>query len=260
MRIKLKQILLPLLCVTAGCSKVPSYVIQPDEMAELMADIHIGESVIEVNRSTYYNDSLKQLLKQSIYEKHGVDQAKIDTSFYWYGHNITEYMAVYEKTIEILDRRISETGNRIKAEMVSIAGDSVDVWGGAQFLKINDRMPSPFLTFGLDKDDNMEKGDYYTWRAKFYNNPENTKWVIAVNYADKNIEYQMADVIGDGWKELSFYTDSSRQVEHIAGYLVASPKASSSIWVDSVMLVRNRFAPEKYSQRYRQKKLEADRD
>ena len=260
MKAKLTRILLPLLYITAGCSKVPSYVIQPDDMAELMADIHIGESVIEVNRSAYYNDSLKQLLKQSIYEKHGVDQAKVDTSFYWYGHNIAEYMAVYDKTIEILDRRISETGNRIKAEMVSIDGDSVDVWGGAHFLKFNDRMPSPILTFGLDKDDNMEKGDYYTWRAKFYNNPEDTKWVIAVNYADKAVEYDAANVIGDGWKELSFYTDSSRHVERISGYLVTSPKTTSSIWVDSVMLVRNRFSPEKYSQRYRHKKLEADKD
>ena len=256
MKFKLTHIFLPIIFAATGCSKVPSHVIQPDDMADLMADIHIGESVIEVNRTIYYNDSLKQLLKQSIYEKHGVDQSKVDTSFDWYGHNISEYMSVYEKTIEILERRISETGNRIKAEMVSIAGDSVDVWGGAQFMKFNDLMPSPLLTFGLDKDNNMEKGDYYTWRAKFFNNLESTKWVIAVNYSDKNIEYQVSDVLGDGWKELSFYTDSNRQVEHISGYLVSAPKTSASMWVDSIMLVRNRFSPEKYSLRYRQKKLE----
>lgn len=113
----------------SACSKVPSGVIAPEEMAQLLADIHTGESVIDMNRMEFSSDSAKQAYKQSVYARHGVTAEQVDSSFGWYGRNISQYMEVYDRTIEILDRRLIETGNRIAADAaLSIAGDSVDVW------------------------------------------------------------------------------------------------------------------------------------
>lgn len=64
-----------------SCNRVPDNIIQPDEMAELMADIHTAESVVEMNYSTYPNDSAREELKRAILEKHGITQADLDTSF-----------------------------------------------------------------------------------------------------------------------------------------------------------------------------------
>ncbi len=44
----------------SACSKVPSGVIAPEEMAQLLADIHTGESVIDMNRMEFSSDSAKQ--------------------------------------------------------------------------------------------------------------------------------------------------------------------------------------------------------
>ena len=83
--------------LVASCSKIPSYVLQPDDMASLMADIHVGESVIDLNRSQYPNDSTKMMMKQSVLARHGVTQHDLDTSMEWYSHNLSYYMDVYDR-------------------------------------------------------------------------------------------------------------------------------------------------------------------
>ena len=157
----------------SACSKVPSGVIAPEEMAQLLADIHTGESVIDMNRMEFSSDSAKQAYKQSVYARHGVTAEQVDSSFGWYGRNISQYMEVYDRTIEILDRRLIETGNRIAADAaLSIAGDSVDVWPNPRFITFNSHMPSRFATFSFAADENWEPGDSYTWRAKFFRSEE----------------------------------------------------------------------------------------
>ena len=88
--------------VLCACNKVPSEIIQPDEMALLMADVHTSESVIELNWDQFRSDSAKQVLKESVYAAHGVSAEQVDSSLAWYGRNIPYYMYVYDNTIAIL--------------------------------------------------------------------------------------------------------------------------------------------------------------
>ena len=111
MRKLLSIIAVALLAV--ACSKTPKGIIPPEEMAQLMADIHTAEAVIELNRGEYRSDSLKQAFKQSVYARHGVDAATVDSSYMWYGRNINSYLEVYDRTIEILEHRLIESGNRV---------------------------------------------------------------------------------------------------------------------------------------------------
>ena len=250
--IRLRHIIFVLMAVLMlSCGKVPGYVIPPDDMAEIMADMHIAESVVEQNRSDYYTDSLKQLMKQSVLAAHGVTTQQLDTSFVWYGHNISYYMEVYDKTIALLEHRLAETGNRIAAENISIAGDSVDVWSAATMLAINRMSPSNFITFSLSKDENWEKGDSYTWRARFTNNPMPSAWAIAAEYTDGTREIITSDISGDGWRELRLITDSTKIPENIYGYIDAVPNAATTLWTDGIMLIRNRVNPNVYNQRFR---------
>ncbi len=124
-----------LLLLLVACGKIPGYVISPDKMAEIMADLHTGEAVVDANGAAYRNDSVKRALMQSICEIHGVTTADLDTSLYWYGNNLPEYVKVYDKTIEILNARIAEveksgakTAGRIQRDTPD--GDSVNIWRG----------------------------------------------------------------------------------------------------------------------------------
>lgn len=238
-----------------SCSKVPDYVIPPDDMASLLADIHIGESVVELNRADYRTDSAKLVMLQSVLARHEVTKQDLDTSFDWYGHNISYYMEVYDKTIELLERRVAETGNRIAAENISIAGDSVDVWNAGMLIALNRMSPSRFVTFSLSSDENWEKGDSYTWRAKVTNNAENSVWGIVADYSDGSKEMLTSELSGDGWRELRFICDSTKTASRIYGYINSNPRGVTTIWADSIMLVRNRLDPEAYRQHFRQQKI-----
>ena len=239
------------LLVLSACNKVPSHVIQPREMAELMADVHVGEAVVEYNRSQFYSDSMKQAMKQSIYLRHGVTTEEVDSSFAWYGRNITYYMDVYDRTIEILEKRLIETGNRVAAEnALSIAGDSVDVWPNPRYISINDQDPSRAFTFSFSSDPNWERGDTYTWRAKFFNAPNESSWLIAAEYADGFVEYVHQRITGDGWKEIRFQTDSARTATRIFGYFSGDNRHGTAMSLDSMEMVRKRIQPGYYRRPY----------
>ena len=44
----------------SNCSSTPDEVLPQEKMAQLLADIHIGESIVDAERTKYYNDSLKK--------------------------------------------------------------------------------------------------------------------------------------------------------------------------------------------------------
>ena len=235
----------------AGCKSVPSDIIQPDDMASLMADIHTAEAVVEMNHSSYNNDSLKLTMRQSVYMRHGVTSAQVDSSISWYGRNIKYYMEVYDKTIEMLEHRLIETGNRIAADnALSIAGDSVDVWPSARFISINDRLPSKTITFSFGRDPNWQRGDSYAWRAKFFNADERMEWLMGVEYSDGSVEWHNESPESDGWRELAVQTDSLRQPTRLFGYLAASNRRGTELRIDSLSLIRKRLNPNRYNRPY----------
>ena len=247
MRSLQKIALISLAILVCGCSKVPGGIIKPHDMAKLMADVHIGESVVEMDRATFRNDSMRQAMKQSIYERHGYTTEQVDTSFSWYGHHIEMYMEVYDEAIEILEKRLIESGNRVAAlNALSIAGDSVDVWPNARFVTVNDRMPSRSMTFSFDRDPNWERGDNYTWRAKFFNIAENSWWLIGAEYADGTVETISSDITGDGWKEIKLQTDSLLDPTRIFGFLILGDHGGPEVKADSLEMVRKRRNPEAY--------------
>ena len=111
--------LLPLLCIlllAAACDRRPDGVLGKEDMARLLADIHKAEIVAETNTRTY-NDSLKRVLRQSVYARHGVTTEDVDSSLSWYGYNMEKYLEVYDRVIEILEKERDDA--RLKAGSVS---------------------------------------------------------------------------------------------------------------------------------------------
>lgn len=243
-----------LLLCCGSCKRVPGYVIQPEEMAQLLADRHVAEAVVEYNAGPWRRDSSRIALRDAVYARHGVTQADVDTSLDWYGHNLNRYMEVYDRTIELLETRVANSDTRLRTDnSLTIAGDSVDVWPGVRFYSIGTLSPANNIRFALNADENREQGDSYTWRAKFVNNPDGSSWTIVAEYADTVVEYAHERVHGPGWHELTMQTDSTREAVRIYGMLLTQPETKAPVWIDSVSLVRNHVQPETYSRRSRQR-------
>ena len=144
-----------------GCRQQPDGVLSQEEMALVVADLHMADGVTALNYSQYPTDSARQALKQSVLAARGVSQQQLDTSFMWYGNHLDKYMEVCDRVIEILQERQNSIAAGASAQ-IAMAGDSVELWPNARHIIGSPRMLSRVMTFTLDPDTNWRPGDIYT--------------------------------------------------------------------------------------------------
>lgn len=243
-----------LVATMTGCNSTPEHVIPQEKMAQLLADIHVGESVVEINRSDYREDSLKRVLKQSIYAKHGVTVEQVDTSYVWYGHHIEEYIKVYDRVVEILEKRTKEIGDADDLH-ITVAGDSADAWSGVRYYVLAHDAPSEYISFSINRDENWEKGDKYQWRLKLLNNRSELKWSLYADYADGTTEYCSEMSSAGGWNDIMFVVDTARTATRIYGVAHVNLASDERVFIDSISLVRTRFDESRPYMRYNHKKF-----
>lgn len=221
-----------------SCRRTPEGVLNQDEMASLMADIHIGEAVVDYNYSQFPNDSTRKLLRQSIYAAHGVTDAQVDTSFAWYGNHIEDYLKVYEKTIELIKQKQSDLASAASSQ-IAISGDSVAVWNGPSHLTFNDRTPGRIITFQLTPDSTWNKDDVYMLRYKPLMNSDAVKSRILVDYSNGRTTY-VDETLGRGLATTQrIELDSTLTPVRLYGYITVRGGAGS-IEIDSLALIRMR--------------------
>lgn len=231
-----------------SCDNTPDYVIKSDDMVDLLVDIHKGESIVELNRSKYSTDSMRKVMKQSIFERHGVTQEQFDTSLVWYGHNIEKYIEVYDKVIENLEGEIkladvSSDGSRVQ---MAVVGDSVDAWGDVRYRQFAYGEPSDILKFHIRRDENWEKGDVYRWKFYVTKRISPMTWTLAADYNDGSTDYTYGSIASEGWNEITFVTDTAKTVANLYGTIMLQPQNLESAYVDSITLVRTRHKPSEY--------------
>lgn len=243
------------IAAVSGCRRTPGGVIPDDEMAELLADLHTGDAVVESNYTYYVSDSSRQALKQAILKRHGYTQDDLDSSMMWYGAHLDRYRDVYADVEEILQKRLDNSAAVAAANAsMSVSGDSVDIWTNSRRYALSRRSATNLLTFAVSADANSRKGDSYTWRTKMHNNSRGGNWTITADYADGTLETLNSPLVNEGWQTLTFHTDSTRVLKRIYGYMqITLPDGSQAIYLDSMQLVRNRLNPNLYMQRYRQR-------
>lgn len=228
-----------ILCNLTACQKQPEGVLNAEEMASLMADIHLGEAVIDYNYSEFPNDSTRKILKQSIYLAHGVDAATVDTSFVWYGNHIEEYIKVYDRTIEIIQDRQRDYASAANAQ-IAIAGDSVEVWNGPRHIVVNASLPSNIVTFAITPDSTWQNGDGYMLRYKPINTQVQIKSKLLVDYSNGTTHYVDASFLDKNNHSIKLPLDSTLTPLRVYGYLEVPAQATGYFELDSIALIRIR--------------------
>lgn len=223
----------------SGCKKTPEGIIPQEEMAQLMADVHIGEAMIDFNYSAYPNDSTRKLLKQSIYQAHNVSAEEVDTSYAWYGHHIEDYIKVYDRTIEIIQERQRNIANSNNTTL-SVAGDSVKVWSGPQRLSVHSKMPSRIIAFSFTPDSTWKKGDLYTLCYKPVNPTGAINSSLLIDYSNGTTEYVNEPDTRQSKSELKIQVDTTLTPVKIYGYMILSPETNHAYEIDSISVTRIR--------------------
>lgn len=227
------------LTATTGCSKTPSYVIGKDDMAEIIADLNMGEAVVDFNYKEFPNDSTRKVLKQSIFANHGITQEDFDTSLYWYGHHLEEFIEMYDQSIKLLEERQRNIITAVN-QQIAISGDSVDVWPGSRHLNVSSRLPMKILSFNIAADSNWRAGDIYILQYKTINSRQPVIGRIVADYEEGTSGYVQESSAGKDWTKIRLQLDSTLTPERVYGYIYASPAANEQFFIDSIALVRLR--------------------
>lgn len=232
-----------LAAVLAACNGVPDYVVQPDDMASLMADVRMADAVVSIQAREYSNDTARMSLRRAVLARHGVSEEQFDTSLVWYGHNIGRYQEVTERSIEILEQRLKDASARAAGEAaLSVAGDSVDIWTAPQLFAVTRRSPTNYIAFSFDTDRNWEPGDIYTFRTRVVTPMAEARWNMTAEYDDgakEMVTYSM-NLSEPRRQELTLVTDSTRTAVRISGWIELKPDGHRPAVIDSVGLTRRR--------------------
>lgn len=241
-----------------ACSSTPDGVLPKEEMAQMMADIHVGESVVEANLSSFNTDSSKRAFRQAIYARHGLTPEQAEASLRWYGYNMEKYMEVYNRVLEILEQRLhnaellagtSVAGSNPINQSMSLEGDSVDIWTGVRFRPFASTLNSNVIPFHFLYDSYWEKGDVYYMRSKMIGNSVPAQLTVAIDYDDGSKEIFSGRMNGDGWHEFSFGLDSLKSARQIYGALSYTAPQGETAYIDSISLIRTRWVPGRRSPR-----------
>lgn len=255
---KRSWLLIPVLLVALSCRQTPDYVIQEDDMAELLADIQVANAVVELNLDYYNNDSLKKVVKQSVFARHNVTQEQFDTSLMWYGHNLDIYKDIYENVTNILENRQKEVQQEARkaGQQLVATGDSVDIWNGSHNLLFDKRQNGETiqLAFSLSSDNDSRPGDRYVWKLDAKNTRQPADLLIGIDYKDGTSEYQTKSTTPEYATEVILQADSTKLPDRIYGYLLYRMKTETSVFVNEISLTRTRLNKENYTSHPYQKK------
>lgn len=252
----------------AACSKAPEYVINESDMADLMVDIYKAEAMMDDESEAYNNDSLKLVVRQSVFKKHNVTQDKYDTSLIWYAHNLEVYDKVYDEIIARLDDEYKELS---KGDFTSVAvdlnsdvkpsvpryrnvGDTADIWDKSRTWILLPGFADNIVTFDLSPDKENMQGDRYELAFKVANVSRTMKVYMGIEYKDGTTAYIQRIINNDGWKSYKLQSDSVQDVRRIYGYVTYKSKSRHVVYLDSIELLRTHLDRNSYMSMMKQHK------
>lgn len=272
------SLLLTIVMFLVSCDRTPSGVMSVNKMADLIADLQLADAYIDSHISEFNSDSSKQVIKQSVFKKHGITQQDYDSSLVWYAHNMEDYIKAHDKAIGKLKEqydKIDKGGNGESKELTineggkaiheagvpqnvtksrtkrlqkigNAAGDTIDLWTGKRYYMLAQGAKRGFVTFDVQPDADYKPGDRY--QLAYYLTRGNNEFKVSLNvdYTDGATSQIARGTNSDGWVIIDVQSDTARHVRRIYGYVSYDIKRGQTAYVDSLMLLRSRLNKTNY--------------
>lgn len=276
-------LLIMLVLCLAACDRTPSGVMSISEMGDLIADMMLADAYIDSHNNEFNTDSSKQVLKQSVFKKHGITQQDYDSSLVWYAHNMEEYTKAYDQAITKLQKRSDKLmksrtdendvhivtagpsheahphpGNLRHPHALSTdsKSDTTDLWKGDRCYTLTQGARRGFITFDLTPDAGKQPGDRYQLAYKLTRGGNEFKVSLNVDYTDGSTSQIARGTNSDGWVTIDVQSDTARQVRRVYGYVSYDIMPGHMAYVDSLMLMRTHLNKGNYGFIHAQRLLE----
>lgn len=238
-RIVIALLALPLLL--GGCMvEVPSHIIQPDNMEDLLYDYHLMQAMAgELNSSQNHK---RKLYEQYVFDKHHVTEADFDTSLTWYMRHTSELEEIYKRLNKRFTAKKDELANYLppskRVSEISPAGDSVNVWPDYRMFRLSTSDFSNKLLFQLKPDSNYFPRDSFEWtlNALYLGDTCASRAVMSMTLQyDKDTVGVSHDIRHSGFHRLALACNPEYQLKEIVGHVYYFPIQTDSFSQESDM-------------------------
>ena len=108
---KRKIFVLLIIALLVSCGGKPKGVLSEKEMVAVITDLNLAEGTLSVAGISWTNKQEKEAYYNSVFEKHNITLAQLDTSFVWYARTPAKLEDIYEKINANLTKMQSELEN-----------------------------------------------------------------------------------------------------------------------------------------------------
>lgn len=226
--------LLTALCilVISGCNKRPEGILSDNEMADLLTDIELAEAY---NNNSGAKRVDRQVLIESVLEKHGVTQEILDSTLNYYGKNLDEYTELYAKVDKKLRSQVNQTED---------TSEENNIWPFSRFTAFMPNQFSDGISFSIPATGIMP-GNTLEWSMRF-TSAEGVEGLLGVEYENGVKTYMKRSAGGNPSFHINLQTDTALVAKRLFGTVTVSRKNLPQ-WADSIRLIRNDFDSLSYS-------------
>jgi len=227
--------------VAVSCDRRPKGVLSDPEMVDLMVDMQLAEAYNDVANGYRTAEEQRRNYGAAVLRQHGVTPAQLDSTLSWYGRNIDEYQALYDKVDKELERR------RKKVTGTSASDDNLDdIWPYTQNLVFSPLAPTTSYSFTIPSPA-VGAGESVTWKMHL-SSSVSPKMMLGVDYSDGTTSLSTRNLgVGMNTVTIKLQTDTAKTVVRLYGVMRLLRRSDLPLWVDSISLVKTPFDSTSYS-------------
>lgn len=234
--------------VLAACENRPEGVLNKEEMADFLTDLHKLEGSLNANLQTNVNNQQDIYYYNALFKKHGITQAIFDSSLVFYTENPEKFEDIYLNVIKQLTEHDSIVKKRFyhPIDSAALRKMKTDLWAKATKYEIKQDTARTQLRFEITNPDLLTQ-DKYTLSLLQRISPTNTKLkqaiVMRIKYKNGKVDSVYTKVYKDSiLRRYSLHLTARRKlrIEKISGSLLIgkSTTTKTNIYIDSVKLIR----------------------
>ena len=242
-------LIITIFCLSACKPGVPSRVISPSDMEEILYDFHIAQAMAETETDSV--NFKRYSYTNAVFQKHGITEAEFDSSMIWYSTHATYLQDIYKSLRERYSASVAALGAVVGGNDVfsnlDEHGDTTNIWHERAFKTLKAREPENRQSFLLTVDSTFRAGDSFVWdfNAIFITESKKRDDVyvaLFVKYSNDSVSGNTQRVYSNSKVRLKINSDKHYLPKQIGGFVYykikPDDKGFKMFLMDDIRLIR----------------------
>jgi len=216
-------IMLTMLIVTSCAPSLPDGVLSPDEMEDVLLDMHVAQGLYDTHefRST---DSDIIALRANVLKKHDITQEEWEHSITYYCQHADELHNIYVNLVDRVERSVISLGGKSEG-MQGEEADTANVWNSSNNVILMQQPPYNILSYDITPDSTFQDGDNISLQCDvkfiFQDGYKALALIMAVSFDNDSVATSISHLNRDGHGIVTINNEKDRlHIKNIKGFIM----------------------------------------